>query len=67
MPFRQIPAGQFNLETMQRMQEAFDKACLQLHLSADDPRRSQLANEIIKLAVAGETDLVGKAVSTLKK
>ena len=54
MPFRDIK--QFDLETLNKMTQAFDMACERLKLEPTDPERSELAIKIIELAAAGERD-----------
>jgi hypothetical protein len=54
MPFRHIPPGQFNLDTLRLMQTAFDDVCQRLNLNEIDPRRSKLATVLMNLAADGE-------------
>lgn len=68
MPFRHVPAGQFNLDTMKLMQGAFDVVCQKLSLPPEDTRRSKLASIIIELAASGEREgLAEKAEAALTK
>ena len=54
MPFRDIK--QFDLETLQKMTQAFDAVCDRFKLEPDNPERSHLATVIIELAGRGERD-----------
>lgn len=65
MPFRHLSPEQFDLDTMRRMQTAFDDVCQRLSLGPEDPRRSPLATTIIELAASGEQELAAKATAKI--
>jgi len=66
MPFRHVPPDQFDLDTLKRMQEAFDTVCVKLQIDEADPRRLTLAQEIIRLAANGvRSKLAESAEETL--
>jgi hypothetical protein len=68
MPFRHVPAGQFDLDTMRKMQGAFDVVCERMSLASDDVKRSTLATVIIELAASGEREgLLDKAIEALNR
>jgi hypothetical protein len=56
MPFRHVPSGTFDLDTLRLMQRAFDEVCLRLRLSENDARRSHLATSLVDLATKGERE-----------
>lgn len=57
MPFSQLRKdSRFSPTSLETMRMAFEDACQQLKISADDPRSAKLANEIIARASAGERD-----------
>jgi hypothetical protein len=53
MPFSKIDPLRFNLDAVKTMQTAFDAVCLEMKLEVNDPRRSELATLIIRLAHDG--------------
>ena len=61
MPFRDVKPGTFTSATLALMREAFDQVCKNLNLGEADPRRSELATILIRLASEGETDLTKRA------
>lgn len=54
MPFRDIEG--FDAETLRDMTQAFEAACDRLALAPGDPRRAELADEIVRLAARGERE-----------
>ena len=56
MPFRHLSPGQFGLDTLKLMQQAFDTICTKRQIDESDARRVTLANEIIRLATEGKRE-----------
>jgi hypothetical protein len=66
MPFRNVPAGQFDVQTLELMQNAFDAVCRQHGIDSGDPRRERLATSIVELATEGERErLAERAAATV--
>jgi len=68
MPFRHVPPGQFDFDTLKLMQQAYDAVCDKLKIDPTDPRRVELATAIIAAAADGERDrLTARAEETLAR
>jgi hypothetical protein len=62
-----VSEDRFDLDTIIRMQRAFDLVCHRLKLAPEDKRRRSLANFIIVSASAGDTDdLAANAADRLR-
>jgi hypothetical protein len=68
MPFRHVPPGQFDFDTLKLMQQAYDAVCEKLKLDASDPRRVEFATAIIAAAADGERNrLAARAEQALAR
>jgi hypothetical protein len=71
MPFTHLRGdSHFNPTLLEAMRKAFDDACGQLDIEADNPLASMVATDIISLAAGGERDadiLAKRAIENVKR